>query len=120
MTVVEMTKAIDFFKAKLEYTTGPVEVERMIENNESIRIVDVRYPADFSAGRVPGSVNLPPDKWGSFEGLDRDKTIIVYCYSHICHLAAKAALKLAEHGFAVMEMEGGFDEWQKHQLPVEH
>lgn len=119
MTLVDTNKAIDFFRAKLEFTTGPIELEQMIENDENINIVDVRYPDDFALGHIPGAVNLPKEKWDALEGLAHDKINIVYCYSQVCHLAAAAALHFAEHGFPAMELEGGFDEWKMHDLPTE-
>ncbi len=118
MTLVDTNKAVDFFRAKLEFTTGSVELEHMIEDGENIKIIDVRYPANFMTGHIPGAVNLPKEKWDTLEGLSRDKVNIVYCYSQVCHLAAAAALEFAERGFSVMELEGGFDEWQKHTLPI--
>ncbi len=118
MTLVDTNKAVDFFRAKLEFTTGSVELEHMIENGENIKIIDVRYPANFMTGHIPGAVNLPEEKWDTLEGLSHDKVNIVYCYSQVCHLAAAAALEFAERGFSVMELEGGFDEWRKHDLPI--
>jgi len=47
----------------------------------------------------------------------KEKTNIVYCYSQVCHLAAAAARYFAEHDYPVMELEGGFEEWQRHNLP---
>ena len=118
MTLVDTNKAVDFFRAKLEFTTGSVELEHMIEDGENIKIIDVRFPEDFAAGHIPGAVNLPKEKWDTLEGLSHDKVNIVYCYSQVCHLAAAAALEFAERGFSVMELEGGFDEWRKHDLPI--
>jgi rhodanese-related sulfurtransferase len=118
MTLVDTNKAVDFFRAKLEFTTGSVELEHMIEDGENIKIIDVRYPANFMTGHIPGAVNLPKEKWDTLEGLSHDKVNIVYCYSQVCHLAAAAALEFAERGFSVMELEGGFDEWRKHDLPI--
>ncbi len=118
MTLVDTNKAVDFFRAKLEFTTGSVELEHMIEDGENIKIIDVRYPANFMTGHIPGAVNLPKEKWDTLEGLSHDRVNIVYCYSQVCHLAAAAALEFAERGFSVMELEGGFDEWRKHDLPI--
>ncbi len=86
----------------------------MLEAGENINVVDVRYAEDYRTGHIPGAVNLPGDKWDSLKGLEHGKVNIVYCYSQVCHLAAAAALLFAENGFSVMELEGGFDEWQNH------
>ena len=119
MTLVDTNKAVEYFKTKLEFTTGPIELERLIETDEDVNIVDVRYRQDYAKGHIPYSINLPKDNWDSFEGLTHNKTNIIYCYSGVCHLAALAALHFAEHGYPVMELDGGFDEWQKHDLPIE-
>jgi len=119
MTLVDTNKAVDFFRAKLEFTTGPVELQSLIEAEENIIIIDVRAAEDFATGHIPGAVNLPKDRWDTFDGLQHDKVNIVYCYSQVCHLAAEAALQFAEEGYCVMELEGGFDEWKRHELPIE-
>jgi len=119
MKRADTKRAVAYFKAKMEFSTGPVELKHMIDTDEDINIIDVRYPADFAAGHIPGSRNLPKDKWDSLEGLSDENTNIVYCYSGVCHLAAGAALHFAEHGYSVMELDGGFDEWKKHNFAVE-
>lgn len=119
MNVASTTKAIEFFKAKMEFTTGPVELSHMIEADEQINIIDVRGPEDFEKAHIPGAVNLPVESWRMLEGLSRDRTNVIYCYSHVCHLAAKAAMLFAEYDYPVMEMDGGFDEWQRSGLPIE-
>ena len=56
---------------------------------------------------------MPRDRWSTFEGLEKDKLNVLYCYSQVCHLAAKAAVEFTSNGYSVMELEGGFecDEW---------
>ena len=119
MTLLDTKKAVDYFKAKLEFTTGPVELQHMIEAGENINVIDVCYPEDYAKGHIPGAVNLPKDYWETHEGLSHDKVNIVYCYMQQCHLAAQAALHFAGAGFSVMELEGGFEEWQRHGFDIE-
>ena len=116
---VDTRKAVEFFDAKLEFTTGPAELKRMIEKREDINIVDVRREEDYREGHIPGAVNLPREKWDLFIGLSSYKTNIVYCYSQQCHLAAEACKVFAEHGYPVMELEGGFDVWKSHEFRIE-
>src|SRR4029079_17148233 len=80
----------EFFEDKLSFTTGPVEVSHMIDDNEDVNIIDVRYPDDYAKGHIPGATNCPPDKWVSCEGLEKDQRNVLYCYTQQCHLAAKA------------------------------
>jgi rhodanese-related sulfurtransferase len=112
------TKAREYFQDKMAFTTGPVELERMMNQQQDIVIVDVRAAEDYQAGHIPGAVNLPKDRWDSFEGLRKDKQNILYCYSIVCHLAATAAVKFAEAGYPVMELDGGWRSWSEHEMPV--
>ena len=61
-------KAKEYFEAKMAFTTGPVELERMMKNNE-VNIVDVRAAEDYAQGHIPGAVNLPKDQWSALKGL---------------------------------------------------
>jgi rhodanese-related sulfurtransferase len=112
-------KAKEYFEAKISFTTGPVELERMMKQGENINIVDVRAAEDYAEGHIPGAVNLPKDKWHSLDGLRKDKTNVLYCYSHVCHLAATAAVEFASKGYPVMEMDGGFRAWKEHDMEIE-
>ena len=119
MILTSPERAREYFEAKLNFTTGPIELNEMIKNNENINIVDVRAPDDYAQGHIPCAINLPKPKWGTLEGLKTDEVNIIYCYSEVCHLAAAAAREFAEHKFSVMELEGGFEEWKHHNLYIE-
>jgi len=112
-------QAREFFAQKLAFMTGPHELAGLMRRNEPITIVDVRLPADYEAGHVPGAINLPQGKWHTLAGLSKQRTAIVYCYSQTCKLAAAAAVEFASADIPVMEMEGGFDAWVKNEFPVE-
>ena len=119
MMISDPQKAKEYFEAKMAFTTGPVELERMMKQGESINIVDVRAAEDYAEGHIPGAVNLPKDKWHTLEGLRKDKTNVLYCYSQVCHLAATAAVEFASKGYPVMEMDGGFRAWKEHDMEIE-
>jgi len=108
-----------YFQKKMSYTTGPVELSHMLESGEDIVVIDVREAEDYAKGHVPGSHNLPQDRWQSFDGLRKDRTNIVLCYAHVCHLAAKACVQFAGAGFPVVEMDGGFEAWKENDLKIE-
>ena len=122
MITVELqnpVKAQEFFENKVAFTTGPVELNRMIEQQQNIAIIDVRDAEDYAKGHGPGALNCPKEQWGSCDTLDKEKTNVLYCYTQTCHLAATAALEFAERGFSVMELEGGFAAWRQYGLPIE-
>jgi len=69
-------------------------------------VVDVRAAEDFAKEHIPGAINLPQEQWDSLDGLQKGKVNILYCYTQTCHLAANAAVRFAERGYPVMEMDG--------------
>ncbi len=108
-----------YFQDKMAFTTGPVEISHQLEAGDTPNIIDVREPEDFVRGHVPGAHNLPFDQWTNTSVLREDEVNIIYCYSSTCHLAAQAAVDFSGKGFAVMEMDGGYEAWEKNKLPIE-
>ena len=103
----------------MDFTTGPMELNNMIQLQEHINIIDVRKPEDFRLGHIPGAINKYRHLDQSLTGLCKDRNNIIYCYSEDCHLAASSARQFAEHGYPVIELEGGFEGWKSHNLPIE-
>jgi rhodanese-related sulfurtransferase len=115
----DTARARAFFEQKIAFTTGPHELSEAIKAHESIVIVDVREAEDYEKGHVSGAINLPKGNWDNPEGLQKNRTNVVYCYSQQCHLAAHACVRFASQGYPVMEMEGGFEAWQENDLETE-
>ena len=117
--VTDPARAKEYFEDKLAFTTGPVELHRRIQQHEPIIVVDVRAAEDYAKGHIPGAVNLPKDKWHSYQGLHKHVVNVLYCYTPTCHLAASAAAEFADKGYPVMEMEGGFEAWKENDFEIE-
>lgn len=118
LTIPDISKARDYFTDKMDFTTGPVELKRAMDNDEVV-IVDVRAAEDYEKGHIPGAISLPKGHWQHPQGLHKEKVNVIYCYSQVCHLAATAAIQLSDQGFPVKELEGGFEGWKDQDLPVE-
>lgn len=56
-------RAKEFFEDKMAFTTGPIELERELANDE-VNIIDVRAEEDYRKGHIPGAKNLPKNRWG--------------------------------------------------------
>jgi rhodanese-related sulfurtransferase len=113
-------RAKTYFEDKLAFTTGPVELGGWIKTGEeNLVVVDVRAAEDFATGHIPGAINLPKEQWDRCQGLARDKTNVIYCYTQQCHLAANACAQFAANGYPVMELEGGFEAWKENELDIE-
>jgi rhodanese-related sulfurtransferase len=111
-------RAREYFEDKMAFTTGPIELEHELGSDE-VNIVDVRAEEDYRKGHIPGAKSLPKARWDTLEGLEKDKTNVLYCYSQVCHLAATAGAQFAGRGYAVKELEGGFAGWKDHGLRIE-
>lgn len=86
----------------------------------SITVLDVRPPEEFSAGHLPGAVNVPvADLEKRLSELDPDQEIVAYCRGPYCVLAFEAVARLRKKGLKARRLEEGFPEWKSAGLPVE-
>lgn len=110
------------FLSRLAVETDPADVSLDLERvPERIQVVDVRSADAYESCHVPGAINLP---WRSIDdrstaGLDRDRTLVVYCWGPACNAAHKGAARLAGLGFRVKEMIGGLEYWRREGHAVE-
>ena len=105
-------KAAKFFAKNLAYTLGPVELKEMLDENK-IKLIDVRAKEDYDIAHIPNSINITYDELkedleNDATKLSKDDIHVVYCYNYLCHLGDRAAYKLAEAGYPVMLLQGGF------------
>ncbi|MBI5209887.1 MAG: sulfurtransferase [Elusimicrobia bacterium] len=111
--------AAEYFRAKLAYETTPFELKECVDRQE-VLVLDVRDRRSFDQEHIPGSRNVPLDELSRhFASVPRGKPVVTYCWTITCSLATRAAMELAEKGFAVRELVGGIREWKKAGLPVD-
>tara|TARA_Y100001934_G_C12326003_1_gene762639 strand:- start:202 stop:873 length:672 start_codon:yes stop_codon:yes gene_type:complete len=88
--------------------------------NGLVDVLDVRPPDEFSAGHIPGAINVPLKKLQShLADLNPDHEIVAYCRGPHCILAFDAVARLREEGFNAFRLEDGFPEWKHAGFPVE-
>lgn len=124
--VQDTEAAFRYFEAELNFTAGPGTARRVSDGREEGVIVDLRRSEHFAEGHIPGAINLPFDKYDSFDGdqkefsgLSKDKINYVYCYELLCNLSQRAAKKFAELGYPVKEIRGGYKSYEEHGYPIE-
>lgn len=85
----------------------------MQEDDPGFVLLDVRSPALYARGHVPGAINLPHAKIieSRMAEYPRDTLFVVYCAGPHCNGAARAALRLAQLGRPVKLMAGGVTGW---------
>jgi len=110
-----------FFRAKLDAEWGPYDLKHALDaDSRKVLIVDTRDAESFAAEHIPGAVNIPTSELESRLGeISKDKDIVPYCWSVVCHLATRASLFLSEQGYKVHELAGGIEYWKKYELPLE-
>lgn len=96
--------------------------EALVANAGSpdLTILDVRTPAEFAQGHLPGAVNLDLNGSGFSDGiaaLDKSKTYFVYCQTS--NRSGTATQMMADAGFEdVYDLQGGIVAWAQQGLPV--
>ena len=95
------------------------DFNKMIKNDKSAIIIDVRTPEEFNNGHLRNSLNVNWFDENFDENLkifNKDLPVFVYCLSG--GRSSKANEKIQSLGFKkVYELDGGILEWRKNKLP---
>jgi rhodanese-related sulfurtransferase len=82
-------------------------------------VLDVRPPAEYAAGHLPGAVNVPPDELeGRLAGLPAGQPVVAYCRGPLCAFADTAVRALNAQGRPALRLVDGLPEWAAAGLPV--
>ena len=96
---------------------GTVQATRLI-NDENALVLDVRVPAEFAAGHLPGARNMPlADLDRRAAELPAGRPVIVVCADGARGAKAAAALRSAGRE-RVFCLDGGLAAWRQAGLPV--
>ncbi|EGD59635.1 hypothetical protein Y88_2419 [Novosphingobium nitrogenifigens DSM 19370] len=97
--------------------TAP-ELARMVEAKDVV-VVDVREKDEFSAGHIPGAINLPLSRFRAEDLPDAGgKKLVLNCLGG--KRSGQALDRCATAGAAVdTHLAGGFGAWVNAGLPVE-
>ncbi|MFN6951442.1 MAG: rhodanese-like domain-containing protein [Albidovulum sp.] len=106
-------RAQQHFAAEFAYETDCWDVHDALSKGADFVLLDVRSPALFAKGHVPGAINLPHGKMivSKMAKWPEDIVFVTYCAGPHCNGAARGALRLAELGRPVKIMAGGITGW---------
>ena len=104
-----------FYRAKLAFEIDSWDVADQLAQGALLQLVDGRSPAAFATETLPGAMNLPHRSItaDSTAHLSRELLLVTFCDGIGCNASTKTALKLAELGFKVKELQGGVDWWKR-------
>lgn len=106
--------ALMHFSNRLTFETDCSDVHASLQAGElDFVLADVRSPAGFAQGHVPGAISLPHRSITveHMSGYNKNTLFVVYCAGPHCNGANRAAIKLAALGYPVKEMLGGITGW---------
>jgi rhodanese-related sulfurtransferase len=106
--------ALVHFHDSLQFETDCSDVAGALANGApGFVLLDVRGPALFARGHVPGALNLPHGKIvaSKLAEYPEDTLFVTYCAGPHCNGAARGALRLAQLGRPVKLMAGGITGW---------
>ncbi|NOZ95614.1 MAG: rhodanese-like domain-containing protein [Acidobacteria bacterium] len=109
-------------RAVFHMAVGPRQAYQMLQEGRDIVLLDLRSAEEAASGRIPGTEvrmdSLAPDFTEELDGLDRNRTYMLYCRAG--ERSAAAMTVMEEMGFErVYEIEGGIEAWAQEGLPVE-
>ncbi|MGW0418251.1 rhodanese-like domain-containing protein [Streptomyces sp. NPDC003015] len=116
-------EAAAHFRADLAFHADVSDVATALaaDGGPGFVVLDSRSAAAWDQGHIPGAVHLPtaliPEQ--AEQLLDRSVPVVTYCWGPGCNGATRAALALAELGYQVKEMLGGFEYWVREGFAFE-
>ena len=90
--------------------------------DKKYQFIDARDPADFNAGSIKGSLNIPYHAFEQnkfkLEALPKDKVYVIFC-SSACDVSIDLAYAMGHMGFTkVYIFHGGWDAWKEAGYPT--
>lgn len=92
------------------------QFQEIRDSKEDYVLLDVLGEESFKKGHIEGAKNFPYKtitKESAGGTLSKDDKIVVYCGGFLCKASTKAAKKLRELGYKVVDYKGGLQEWKE-------
>jgi rhodanese-related sulfurtransferase len=103
-------------------TIQPTELQKLLQSDSNVQLLDVRTPSEHAQIHVPGVHLISLDRLDAAQlaasgGLSKAKPVFIFCQSG--GRAKQAAAKLEQSGFEqCCVVEGGTSAWAAAGLPV--
>jgi len=100
----------------------PVPAKELLDRARKglVTVLDVRPPEEFSAGHLPGAVNIPIHELEKrLSELPKRKEVVAYCRGPYCLMSYDAVQLLRRRGLKARRLQAGLPEWRRAGLPIE-
>lgn len=88
----------------------PIEVQKMLQENKQLVVVDVREAGEVAGGTIPGAINIPLGQvLTRINEFDSNKEYLMICRSG--NRSSLACEWLSSKGFQVTNLLGGMMSW---------
>ena len=114
VAAADSARALAHFAALLAFETDCADVQQAFASgNADFVLLDVRGPALYAQGHVPGATHLPHGKIieSKLAAYPPETVFVTYCAGPHCNGALRGAIRLARLGRPVKIMTGGITGW---------
>jgi rhodanese-related sulfurtransferase len=115
IAAADSKSTLEHFEHLLSFETDCWDVHAAITAGHSdFVILDVRGPALYAAGHLPGAINLPHGRINerNLAEFPPETLFVTYCNGPHCNGADRGAARLARLGRKVKKMIGGTEGWK--------
>lgn len=119
--IAEVRQLVDSFHGDSS-ELDPMDADELMAQIESggVTLLDVRPEQEYSAGHLPGALNIPVEELQErLRELPEGQTIVAYCRGPFCALSEDAVKLLREQGLEAVRFDSGYPEWKAAGLPVQ-
>jgi rhodanese-related sulfurtransferase len=94
----------------------PEDVKERIDNGEDTQVIDIRSPAQFERGHIPGAINIPMAELPSrVDEVEWGDDVVVACpigQSSIQAARLIGSYEGVDDDSSVSSMAGGYEAWE--------
>ena len=103
----------------LSEPVAPADLQSRLDTPQAPMVVDLRKPAEFAIGHVPGAVNIPVSELEKrIDEVRQENGVVIYCITGARTRQAEPIL-YAHDIDNVYHLDGTFQAWLKGRYPME-
>ena len=94
-------------------------VKRLLDVREPVVLVDMRKPAEYKAGHLPGAISLPMvELERRYREIPKGPRVILYCGCPLEEMGSVHTFLSSLGWRNHVVLEDGFDGWYRRQFPI--